>query len=253
MKRTIIVRNLGLTTLGLWLLAGTQNGCVVPQETGPAASTTVSYNLPVLAPVDPAKQNQVTDGLHISVSPATYRAQPVSRREYRRTLALLVVDGQYPAQMRTTPGLTVAPRDVRFKVTISNPLPHVLRLSDTLVQFQVDGQNVDVPRSSYEGFLSGFIPPRGQKEFEIGGPDLSTVPAGKTIGLFLYDVVTQTDGAGNATKKSNFEFYYTLSFQSKTETLPVTVKEVHVTQDQYRALPDQWSPEPQLDAVIPAQ
>ena len=35
-------------------------------------------------------------------------------------------------------------------------------------------------------------------------------PDNATIALFLYDIVTATDAAGNPTKRSNFEFFFTL-------------------------------------------
>jgi len=38
------------------------------------------------------------------------------------------------------------------------------------------------------------------------------------IAFFLYDIVTATDAAGNPTKLSNFEFFYTLSGQSNRQT-----------------------------------
>jgi hypothetical protein len=68
--------------------------------------------------------------------------------------------------------------------------------------------------------------PQQEGDYEVSGPDLSVLPDNSTIGLFLYDMVTATDAAGNPTKRTNFEFYYTLSRQQKSQDMPVTVRRV---------------------------
>jgi UDP-N-acetyl-D-mannosaminuronic acid transferase (WecB/TagA/CpsF family) len=41
------------------------------------------------------------------------------------------------------------------------------------------------------------------------------VPDQTTIALFLYDVVSNTDAAGNITQKQNFEWFYNYTTESK--------------------------------------
>ena len=43
-------------------------------------------------------------------------------------------------------------------------------------------------------------------------------------------MVTATDAAGNPTQRSNFEFYYTLSRQAKTQEATVSVKRAYLNQ-----------------------
>ena len=55
---------------------------------------------------------------------------------------------------------------------------------------------------------------------------MATLREHATIGLFLYGMVTATDAAGNPTKRSNFEFYYTLMREPKSQKVSISVKRV---------------------------
>jgi len=50
-------------------------------------------------------------------------------------------------------------------------------------------------------------------KFPISLSVLADLPDKTTIGLFIYDIVTKTDAAGNVTEKQNFEWYYNLETQ----------------------------------------
>jgi hypothetical protein len=79
-----------------------------------------------------------------------------------------------------------------------------------IATFPIPFGNID-----YEEFLNGIVPPRNEAEFTIYGPTLDLLPDKGTIGIFLYDVVTATDVAGNTTQKQNYEWYF--DCQAKTE------------------------------------
>jgi hypothetical protein len=124
----------------------------------------------------------------------------------------------------------VTPDMVGFKVKIYNRLERVLRLAGTVVSFQVAGKTADVPKARYENFLNGIILPRQEAEYEVGGPNLAALPDNATLAFLLYDIVTATDAAGNPTKRSNFEFFYTLSRQDKEQEASVGVSRVMLSQ-----------------------
>lgn len=213
-------------------------GCELPTQQARSAPTrTVSYQMPVLASVDPAKQDQEKDGVRISVVPYSYATKQSIKREFQQLPTLLIVNKQYPAEMREIPSLHVEPSHLRFKVKINNRLERVLRLAGTVVSFQIAGKTIAVDRARYEEFLNGIILPRQEGEYEISGPDLEAVPNNSTIAVFLYDMTTATDQAGNPTQRSNFEFYYTLNRESKTQELPITVKRVFLNERGELAVP----------------
>jgi hypothetical protein len=114
-----------------------------------------------------------------------------------------------------TPGVQVVPERLEFIVKVNNKLPRVFRGAGIVVQFNVGGKLQAVEQQGYADLTNSIIPPRTEQEIKIYGPLLSSVPDQTTIGLFLYDVVSNTDQAGNITQKNNFEWFYTYATEPK--------------------------------------
>ena len=233
-------------------------GCFTPPPPPPLARTR-EYKVPVLTPVEPDKMTVERDGIKIAVTGYPYGTKRTSRKVYRSKYTFIAANDQWPAEVREIPGFTVQPKDIRFKVKIYNQVDHVLRLAGAVVSFQVAGQTVTVPKASYENFLSGIILPRQEAEYEVGGPNLAdlTNPDQAKIALLLYDIVTATDAAGNPTKRSNFEYFYTLAFQSKTEEICEVISPVLLRRPVYdllvqRSAGSRWVAMPELDGITPS-
>lgn len=79
---------------------------------------------------------------------------------------------------------------------------------------------------NYSEFLDVIIPPRQQAEISIFGVSLSQMPVEKTtLGIFIYDVVTKVDQAGNILEKQNFEWFFDFSTEKKEAFGPPTTVE----------------------------
>lgn len=87
-----------------------------------------------------------------------------------------------------------------------------------MIQFNIGGKLVPFGDTDYKEFINSIVPPRNEAEFKFYGPSLETLGEKGTIGIFLYDVVTATDAAGNATQKQNYEWYYSYSMQEANDT-----------------------------------
>ncbi|HXJ56241.1 MAG TPA: hypothetical protein VNU68_06215 [Verrucomicrobiae bacterium] len=242
-----------LTTCAL--LAACLTACKSINHPPPDDKLILRYQLPVLTPVEPAKQDQEKDGIRISVAPYSYTSKLTVQKEYRRAPALLILDHQYPADVRKTPAIAVTPENLRFTIKINNRLERVLRLAGTVVSFQLAGKTVAVNKAGYEDFLNGIILPRQEGEFEVAGPNLSALPDHATIALLLYDIVTATDAAGNPTQRSNFEFFYTFSRENKEQEVFVRINRVMLSQQAAQLLlqrdggTPQWVSLPELDSA----
>ncbi len=251
----------GLFCMLLATSAITLVGCET-METAPAPSamTTLPYRLPILTPVEPDKQDQEKDGIRVTVAPYTYTADTVVRKEYRLIPSLIRMNNQQPAEVREIPSMAITPDTLRLKVKIYNRLERVLRLAGTVVSFQVAGKQTNVPRARYEDFLNGIVLPRQEAEYEVAGPDLADLPDNATIAFLLYDIVTATDPAGNPTQRSNFEFFYTLSYQNKQKEASSSVTRITLGEADAQLLmqrsgasgnllsgPSQWVSMPELD------
>ena len=60
------------------------------------------------------------------------------------------------------------------------------------------------------------------------------IPGKCTIGIFLYDVVTATDVAGNTTEKQNYEWYFTYTTDHVTDTAEIRVERGLMPIEQYQ-------------------
>jgi hypothetical protein len=261
--------NTRLCCMVLAASAITLAGCQTTDPTPPPSRSTLQYKLPTLTPVDPGKQDQEKDGIRVTVAPYTYTPKTVVRKEYRilsssfspsSFISVRNQPQQHSAEVKEIPSIAITPDTIRLKVKIYNRLDHVLRLAGTVVSFQVAGKQANVPKARYEDFLNGIILPRQEAEYEVAGPDLDAVPDNSTIAFFLYDIVTATDEAATATRRSNFEFFYTLSRQDQQQEVSSNISRTTLGEADAQLLmqrsgasgqmfsgPGQWTSMPELD------
>lgn len=211
-----------LTPLGVvWLTACAS--LMTPPEPSQPEYRTVEYRMPMFVPLPETRETQERGGVAISVAPVAYRL-------VRDTVELgeEIEDGfgdrlsfirQMPSSesienwrlmlVERTPRTHVEPAHLRFLVTVNNQMPRVFRGAGAVVQFNVGGRLQGVEQEGYADFLNAIVPPRSQQQLEVYGPELSILPDSTVVGLFLYDVVTRIDNAGDVTERQNFEWYFT--------------------------------------------
>jgi hypothetical protein len=125
-----------------------------------------------------------------------------------------------------TPQIVVKPKRLVLHLHITNQLPRVFRGAGAVVQMNIAGKSIHLNPEGYGDFINAIIPPRSSQDFDIVGPPLSDLPPRATIGVFLYDVVTKMDEAGNIKEKQDFEWYYSWATQTTTQdvTVPAPTK-----------------------------
>ncbi len=190
-------------------------------EPPPPTIAKLNAAIPSLAALAESEQRQAKGGLRITVQQETYQAKEssfVSQREIAPPSFFGMVAKPAPnavyIESTHTPSLTVSPDRLIFHLHISNQMSRVFRGSGIAVQFNVAGKVVSVDPSGYGDLVNVIIPPRGEQDITIVGPQIATIPAPSTVGLFLYDVVTNVDQAGNVTDKQNFEWYFSYQTQA---------------------------------------
>jgi hypothetical protein len=190
----------------------------------PPAPTTVSMNCqyPVLSPMPETKENQTKGGVGVTVAVAPFQCvqQVRKTRELKPQSSvekMLLNNRPAPTQTTMTPYLQVVPDRLKVTVRVSNQLSRVFRGAGTVIQFQIAGKTWASKQEDFAEFTNVIIPPRGEQMVDLYGPPVESMPPQATIGIFLYDVVTKTDVAGNTTEKQNFEWFYNYSTQAKQE------------------------------------
>lgn len=192
--------------------------------------TPTSYNLPSLISIENTNQTQESKGIKISCAGNEFESNKSTKTEYTRLKSgLIVVNNEYPYEKRTIPYYTISPEKIMFKIKVQNNLGRVLRLAGTVVSINVEGKMVSLDKNDYEEFLQGIVLPRQEMEFTIYGPKIGTLKDPSTIGIFLFDLVTNTDAAGNPTERTNFEWYYQYKTEKITKEVNVLVEEVFMT------------------------
>lgn len=209
-------------------------GCVTPGPTPPPPTQTTSYKLPQFKIVEgEAKESQSKGGIEISVAPVAYQMTQKEKKTRRQVSAPLFGTLDLDERLRpyakffeetTTIGPEVTPTRIAYLVKINNTLSRVFRGAGTVVQFNAGGKLVAVDQAGYAELAQAIIPPRGELQVTVYGPLLSQVADKATLGLFLYDVVTATDAAGNITQKQNYEWFFEYSVKTEEGTLQVEKK-----------------------------
>jgi len=181
---------------------------------------------PTMTPLQETKEMQLKGGVQIILAMEPFQCVSMIRTETRpgspsfaeQLLGRKTHPGQRYVEVTKTPYFSVKPERLKLTLKISNQLSRVFRGAGTVVQFTVAGKTWSNKVEDYAEFTNVIVPPRGEQQIEIYGPPTSAMPRQGNIGLFLYDVVTKTDAAGNITEKQNYEWYYNYVLQTKEET-----------------------------------
>ncbi len=199
-----------------------------PKEAPQPTVVKLSAGVPSLAALEDTPQSQTKGGLRITLAPETYDAKEswtVQSRQIPPPSFLGLVAQPSPNAMYVeqtkSPSLTISPDHLVFHLHLNNQMSHVFRGSGIAVQFNVAGKVVPADASGYGDLTNIILPPRGEQEVAILGPQISTIKSPSTVGVFLFDVVTNTDQAGNVTEKQNLEWYFSYQTQSMEKEFSV--------------------------------
>ena len=211
---------------GIGLMAIT--GCETT-STAPAAPATAQQkvNVPEIVATSDTKVTQ-GDSLKVTVVPVTYSAKVASQTRYEEAEVPRIIWDIPPNSVyvweTVQHSLKVEPEYLRFQVKINNQLDRSFRGAGAVVQFNVDGKLTDVGQLNYLELLNVIVPPRSEKEMYIYGPSPSTLTENATIGVMFYDVVTNTDAAGNVTQRQSFQWVFQSKLKEVAQSVPSTTR-----------------------------
>jgi hypothetical protein len=172
-------------------------------------------------------QTQSKGGLDITIVPALYKAVRADKTTLAQVppnfgeLLLMNQQSQVVAEQDTIPQLKAEPSRVEFTVKIHNQLNRVFHGQGSVVQFNVDGKLIPFNNTDYKEFSGGIVPPLNDADLKIDGPPLNLLHDKGTITIFVYDVATATDAAGNTTEKQNYTWDFSYAMQTITDTAAV--------------------------------
>jgi hypothetical protein len=214
-----------------------------PVLPAPPTKRTATVSVPRVAPLPQTVVTQTKRGVSMTLAPVSFQTLTSQACGYGFAPgAVLVVPRgvsrathQYLVEARYET-LQVTPSDLSFLLTVRNQMDRVFRGAGAVVQFQVDGQVQGVEQTRYAEFLNALIPPRGEAQIRIAGPSIATALSGATLGVFLSDVVTEIDNAGNVRGRDNFEWYFSVRSETVSRRVEVTRRNVWVSNAAARAI-----------------
>ena len=224
-----------LKVLAISIVVSTLAGCVVaPQAPVANPKLTIRCVYPTISPLTETKESQTLGGVNIALAPGSFQCTKETQNTDREVApdvgesmqAVLATGGHSETlklvETTITPLFQVVPDRIAFRVKINNQMPRVFRGSGTVVLYNFGGKNTSTNQQDYAALNNLIVPPRTEAEVTIYGPSFKDMPDKTTLGIFLYDVVTKTDQAGNITEKQNFEWYYNYQHQYIEEVGEVT-------------------------------
>lgn len=213
-------------------------GCAVPAPTAPEKplTTKVSCNLPTLTPMKETKENQEKGGILVTLVAANYQCQLLKEEtlvpvqpNFQEVLADSLAKSPVPHQYfekSTIPVFKVTPERLRFTFRLNNKLQRVFRGAGAVIQFNIAGKTQRIDQQDYKELIEMIVPPRNEQQVDFWGPGMDQIPDQSTIGIFLYDVVTKTDAAGNTLEKQNFEWYFKYTRELREEVREIVKERV---------------------------
>ena len=200
-------------------------GCVT-QQASPPQTTQIQCTIPKIDVIADKvnQQTQSKGGLDITIVPALYKGVRADKTTIRQVqpnfgeVMLMNNQTQVVVEQDAIPQLKAAPSRVEFTVKIHNQLNRVFHGQGAVVQFNVDGKLIPFNNTDYKEFSGGIVPPLNDGDLVIKGPPLDLLKDKGTISIFLYDVVTATDVAGNTTEKQNYTWDFSYTMQTVTDT-----------------------------------
>lgn len=203
------------------------NGCASHDHGPPPPPASVQVEVPSFTRQAETHERQEKGGFEITIAPVTYEAIAQSKTvtaASREPLGGELIGGhagQIYVTRTTESTVSLVPDHLNFLVTLNNKMPRVFHGSGTVVQFNVGGKVLAVDQRGYSSLQGAIVPPQQQQQVTIVGPLLTDLPAKSgTVGIFLYDVVTDQSNAGVVTAKQNYEWYFDYTFVPKSVQVP---------------------------------
>lgn len=234
MRRIVFVS--GIMTLLLIISCATTGK---QKESKPAPQTTVSGTVPVLEPVTGYDWEQTKDAVTIKLTPVPFDHKVAYGRSLKEIVEIIGPnDGRKPYKLTETPDhLVIQPDILLLKLHIVNNLSHVLRFHGAVISCNIDGKSLPVDETTQNELLRAVMTPYASLDVSIKGPAAQSIEKAATFTFSIYDVITEVDAANNPTKRTTFEWIFSIRPQQIEESREVRTKKIRLSPEELRTMP----------------
>lgn len=222
MKRTLAALFI-IAMIALIGSCATSSQTSAPKET---EQVTLTATVPAMEPVEGYPWEQTKDAVTIKLTPEPFTHKTMYERSLmeKRELILVNQNKKYEITERPT-RLVVRPERLLLKLHAVNNMSHVLRFHGCVLDLKADGKSVPIDEKTVDEFKKAVITPYSDFDVTLYGPTLDQLKGANTIIFAIYDMITQVDEANNPTKRTTFEWIFSVRPQNVTEQRPVVVRE----------------------------
>lgn len=199
-----------------------------PEDRKDYTDTTIMYQSPVITLDATTPQTQKKGGVSITCElvPITVNKGSVTSETYLyRNPSKPHMDIK---QVAYKPSYSLTPESIQLKLTINNNQSRVLKLRDCAIVMIVDNLQYSIPQENMTQWENSNIISGFSTVINLTGPQLSTLTRPKSIEVFINDVPTSFDQAGNVLRRDNFEWLLVCATETKSIAEKVTYKYVEV-------------------------
>jgi hypothetical protein len=206
-------------------------GCAPPAKPkAPVAEVKdVTYSIPVVTPVESGTETQERKGVVMSVVPDQFHVEPIVHKECTEVVSegspalgglVNVTNSSGDAdgkiyEIKTETSYAVTPKVITFTVTATNHTDHVLRLAGSLPRLNINSRQVPLSQDGIAQMNDATLAPNDTVTFSLVGPEWDQTQKTATIDFQIFDVVVESDAAGNAKTKEHFKWTYQAKVEEK--------------------------------------
>ncbi len=204
-----------------------------------AQDTIIKYTIPKFQLIDNTLQTQTKGGVTITCEIIPFNINKTVTKGNPKAFYRNPDKPDFDVTQTTNiSGIEIKPEKVMFLVTIKNNQNRVLKLRDCAMVILMNNIQYSFPdpkvRLDWENTLvmSNF-----STNVTIPGPSIRELDNPKSIEVFINDIPTEIDDAGNIKKRENFDWLFSCSSEEKTEkgTITYSYEETPVLTQQCQA------------------
>ena len=196
-------------------------------EPKPAEVVPLSATIPTLEPVDGYPWEATKDAVTIKLAPVDFDHKPIYERTLKLQFELLTqVDalGNSSRLYKVTDRpdhLKSTPDTLNLKLHVTNNLSHVLRFQGAVVSLKLDGKSLPIDETTQDELLRAVLTPYANLDVSLAGPSVEALQKASTLDFAIYDVITEVDAANNPTKRTTFEWIFSVRPQQVQDNYQV--------------------------------
>jgi hypothetical protein len=177
----------------------------------PAELIPLTASVPTLETVEGYPWELTKDAVTIKLAPVPFEHKAVYERSLKEAFELIKPDDRKLYKITDRPHhLKITPDTLILKLHVVNNLSHVLRFHGAVISCNVDGKSLPLDEATQNELLRAVLTPYASLDVTIKGPTVSNIEKASTLNFAIYDVITEVDAANNPTKRTTFEWIFSI-------------------------------------------